>query len=106
VVSVVLPGSIIIYTTSRFIAKKRTKLLAKIPKSFIQLDISRQLPNNYIFYPEFINIIPVDKILRIPALIISIILNNSYYSADQGSNLNIIILPLVIAFKLIPFAIV
>jgi hypothetical protein len=31
-------------------------------------------------------------------------LNDSYYSADQGSDLNIIILLLVTAFKLIPFA--
>jgi uncharacterized membrane protein len=32
-------------------------------------------------------------------------LNDSYYSADQGSDLNIIILLLVTAFKLTPFAI-
>jgi hypothetical protein len=32
-------------------------------------------------------------------------LNDSYYSTDQGSNLNIITLPLVTALKLTPFAI-
>jgi hypothetical protein len=37
---------------------------------------------------------------------LEIILNDSYYSANQGSNLNIIILLLVAVLKLIPFAIV
>jgi hypothetical protein len=62
VVLVILLGSIIVYITSRFITKKKIKLLAKIPESFIQLDASRQLLDNYIFYPEFIDIIPADKI--------------------------------------------
>jgi hypothetical protein len=62
VVSVVLLGSIIAHTISRLITKKRTKLLAKIPELFVQLNASRQLPDNYVFYPEFIDIIPADKI--------------------------------------------
>jgi hypothetical protein len=35
VVSIVLLGSMIVYTISRLITKKRTKILAKIPKSFV-----------------------------------------------------------------------
>jgi hypothetical protein len=61
VVLVVLLGSMIAHATSRFITKKGTKLLAEILELSVQLDASRQLPDNYIFYPEFIDIIPADK---------------------------------------------
>jgi hypothetical protein len=56
---------------------------------------------------------PADKTLRIQALIVliinriksEIILNDSYYLVNRNFDLNIIILLLVTAFKLIPFAI-
>jgi hypothetical protein len=61
VVSAILPGSMMAYTISRLITEKGIEFLAEIPELSVRLDVSRQLLDNYILYPEFIDIMPADK---------------------------------------------